>query len=157
MGKTSAGLVVYRINEKQIEFFLVHPGGPFFRNRDAGVWSIVKGEFTSEDPLETAIREFEEETGSAIIGNFIWLEPIRQKAGKWVHAWAVRFDINASNIISNPFEMEWPPGSGKKQFFPEVDKAGWFTLEKAKEKINPAQLPLLMELSEKIKAGSVMD
>jgi len=148
MGKQSAGIVLYRKTESKLQVFLVHPGGPFFKNKDEGGWSIPKGEFLDdEDPLEAAKREFEEETGQAITGKFIQLKPITQKGGKKVHAWAAEGDIDHLTIKSNYFEMEWPPRSGKQQSFPEVDRAEWFDIEIAKVKINPAQAGLIEELS----------
>ncbi|MBV9988612.1 MAG: NUDIX domain-containing protein [Chitinophagaceae bacterium] len=148
MATQSAGILLYRIRNEQPEFFLVHPGGPFWKNKDAGAWSIPKGEFAGdEDPLQAAIREFCEETGVALNGDFKALSPIRQKAGKQVFAWAIAGDIDAAAIKSNSFEMEWPPRSGRRQQFPEVDKAGWFSIEAAKEKILPAQWPLIEELA----------
>ena len=130
------------------EVLLVHPGGPFFSKKDLGVWSVPKGEYTeTEDPLTAAIREFEEETGQHLEGNFISLTPIKQKGGKLVRAWAVEGDIVAERIVSNTFEMVWPPQSQKLQTFPEVDRAEWFDIEKAKEKINQGQIPFLVELN----------
>lgn len=149
MKKQSAGILMYRSIESKIEVLLVHPGGPFWKNKDAGTWSIPKGEFeTDEDPLAAAIREFAEETGQKPSGKFNPLTTIKQKSGKLVHAWAVEGNIDEEKIISNFFEIEWPPRSGKKQSFPEIDKAGWFSFETAAEKILPAQLPLLTELSQ---------
>jgi predicted NUDIX family NTP pyrophosphohydrolase len=145
--KQSAGILLYRRNNNGTEFYLVHPGGPFFAKKDAGAWSVPKGEFSeNENPLDAAKREFLEETGKVIDGNFMGLSPIKQKGGKTVFAFAVEGDIDASKIISNTFEMEWPPKTGKKKEFPEVDKAGWFSLEEAKEKINAGQMALLDEL-----------
>jgi predicted NUDIX family NTP pyrophosphohydrolase len=147
MTKQSAGILLYRFSDNQLQVFLIHPGGPFFRNKDAGNWSVPKGEFLDdEDPLDAAKREFWEETGRPINGKFILLEPIIQKAGKKVYAWAVEGDIDHENIVSNLFEMEWPPRSGKKQTFPEVDKAGWFDVEEGKAKINSAQIGFIEEL-----------
>ena len=149
--KTSAGILLYRFTNKILEVFLVHPGGPFWKNKDAGAWSIPKGEFSGdEDPLKAAQREFEEETGIKVSGNFIALSPVKLKSGKWVQAWALEKNADTSTIISNTFQLEWPPKSGKMIDVPEVDKAAWFTVEKAKEKINPGQLPLLVELGKKI-------
>ena len=151
MPKRSAGILLYRFQEGQLQVFLVHPGGPFFRNKDSGSWSIPKGEFMAgEDPLDAAKREFLEETGQKIDGDFIPLAPILQKGGKTVYAWALEGDINHETIVSNQFEMEWPPKSGKKQTFPEVDRAGWFNIEAAKIKINEAQIDLVNELGSKI-------
>ena len=147
MGKQSAGILLYRKTVSGIQVFLVHPGGPFFKNKDLGAWSIPKGEFLDdEDPLAAAKREFEEETGQAIEGNFIKLAPVVLKSGKTVHAWAVEGDIDHQTITSNLFEMEWPPKSGKKQTFPEIDRAGWFDLEEARVKINGAQVGLIEEM-----------
>src|SRR3990172_2322199 len=148
MAKQSAGILLYRFKGKNIEFFLVHPGGPFFVKKDAGVWTIPKGEFTEEeDALETAKREFNEETGyrltDNIMGEFLELSPIVQKNGKTVYAWAVEGDFDPRNLKSNTFELEWPPKSGKKQEFPEIDRGQWFALEGVKEKINPAQADLI--------------
>jgi predicted NUDIX family NTP pyrophosphohydrolase len=148
----SAGILLYRRKNKQLEFFLVHPGGPFWAKKDAGAWSIPKGEYEEgEDPLQAARREFAEETGQAVSGDFIPLTPLTQKNHKQVHAWAVEGDIDEKNIHSNTFEMEWPPKSGKKQSFPEVDKGGWFGAETAKEKINERQARLIDEVVEIIK------
>lgn len=147
----SAGLLLYRDNNGQLEVFLVHPGGPFFKNKDEGAWSVPKGEFDStEDSLTAARREFEEETGQPINGNFIALNPVRQKGGKTVYAWAVEGNIDAARITSNVFELEWPPRSGKKVEFPEVDRAAWFDITTARLKINPAQAALLNELAQVI-------
>ncbi len=147
--KQSAGILLYRSTVPEAEVLLVHPGGPFWKNKDAGAWTIPKGEFEeSEDPLAAAIREFKEETGFLIQGEFKALDPIQQKAGKIVYAWAIEGDIDADKAQSNFFEMEWPPKSGKKQSFPEIDKACWFTLSKAKLKINSSQIALLDQLSE---------
>jgi predicted NUDIX family NTP pyrophosphohydrolase len=150
MQKKSAGILAYRKKDGP-EVFLVHPGGPFFKKKDEGVWSIPKGEFEeTESPLAAARREFIEETGFELIGEFIELKPIKQKAGKIVYAWAVETDINEKEIQSNTFTMEWPPRSGKTQEFAEIDKAGWFTISEAKLKINPAQVALIDELIEKL-------
>ncbi len=127
-------------------FFLVHPGGPFFKNKDLGSWTIPKGEFDDdEQPLTAAKREFKEETGFAIDGHFVQLQSIKQKSGKIVHCWAVEGDIDASQIHSNTFEIEWPPRSGKRQSFAEVDRGEWFDYDTAIQKINPAQVGLLDE------------
>jgi predicted NUDIX family NTP pyrophosphohydrolase len=146
MGKQSAGLLLFR-RKKELEIMLVHPGGPFWKNKDEGAWSIPKGEFSDEeDALEAAKREFREETGFEIDGKFLSLQPIKQKSGKWVLAWAVEKDLDVSTIESNLFEMEWPPRSGKTQKFPEIDKAAWFELTEAKQKINSAQASLIDQL-----------
>lgn len=145
--KKSAGILLYKSNKKTPQFFLVHPGGPFWKNKDGGAWSIPKGEFVDdEDPLIAAQREFKEETGHAIKGDFIQLTPVKQKSGKMIHAWAVEGDIDTNDIKSNLFEIEWPPRSGKKQEFPEVDRAEWFPAEQAKQKINSSQAALIDEL-----------
>jgi len=151
MAKQSAGVLLYRFIEDQLQVFMVHPGGPFFRNKDEGSWSIPKGEFTDdENPLEAAKREFWEETTQKIDGDFIKLTPIRQQGRKTVHEWADQGDIDHKTIVSNTFEIEWPPRSGKKQAFPEIDKAAWFDIETAITKINPAQAGLVNELVLKV-------
>jgi predicted NUDIX family NTP pyrophosphohydrolase len=145
--KESAGIVLYRYYDSSLEIFLVHPGGPFWKNKDAGAWSIPKGEFDNgEDPLEAAKREFHEETGCSVDGSFIALRPTRQPGGKMVHAWAVEGDCEAESIKSNSFTMEWPPRSGQRKEFLEVDRAGWFSLELARQKILKGQVILLDEL-----------
>jgi predicted NUDIX family NTP pyrophosphohydrolase len=142
--KQSAGILLYRNTNNILEIFLVHPGGPFFKNKDEGSWSIPKGEFLDdEEALIAAKREFEEETGQAIDGNFISLGSIKQKSGKIVYAWAVEGDINHETIFSNTCEVEWPPRSGKKLTIPEIDRAAWFEVDQAKRKINPAQAELI--------------
>lgn len=154
MPKQSAGLLMYRFFQKELLVLLVHPGGPFFRNKDAGVWSIPKGEFQpDEDPLSAAIREFSEELGTVPDGNFIPLTRIVQKSGKSVFAWMLEGDLDPSAVNCNTFSMEWPPRSGRMQEFPEIDKAEWFALNAAKEKILESQLPLLVELEEKVQSG----
>jgi predicted NUDIX family NTP pyrophosphohydrolase len=150
--RTSAGILLYRKKNNFIEVFLVHPGGPFWKNKDKGAWSIPKGEFTKdEDPLTVAKREFNEETGQAVAGDFVELTPIKQKGGKMVYAWAVEGDADAEQIVSNTFKQEWPYKSGKWITIPEVDKAGWFGVEEAKEKMNPAQLELIEDLVTRLK------
>lgn len=152
MGKQSAGILLYRKNDAQLQVFLVHPGGPFFKNKDLGSWSIPKGEFLDEEnPLIAAKREFEEETGQSIDGNFIPLDPATLKSGKIVYAWAVEGDIDHETISSNLFKIEWPPKSGKKQAFPEIDRADWFDIETAKRKINSGQVVLIENLVQTIK------
>jgi len=147
MANNSAGLLMYRHREGILKVFLVHPGGPYWAKKDLGSWSIPKGEFTpDEDPLEAARREFEEETGFPVAGHFSPLTPIRQPSGKIVHAWAFEGDCDPSAIKSNTFSMEWPPRSGKYQEFPEVDRAEWFTIETAKDKILKGQVGFLDEL-----------
>jgi len=146
--KQSAGILLFRKTNNILEIFLVHPGGPFFKNKDEGSWSIPKGEFSDdEEGLAAAKREFEEETGQAIDGEFISLGTIRQKSGKNVYAWAIEGDINHETIFSNTCEVEWPPRSGKKLTIPEIDRAAWFEVVEAKQKINPAQAELIDRLT----------
>jgi predicted NUDIX family NTP pyrophosphohydrolase len=148
-GTSSAGLLLYRIRHAAIEVLLVHPGGPYWKTRDDGVWSIPKGEFSgAEDPLVAARREFFEETGVAIEGDLRALKPIQQSGGKIVHAWAVEGDLDPTTIVSNTFEIEWPPRSGRLQSFPEIDRAAWFALPEATRKILRGQVPLLDELAQ---------
>jgi|SRR5215472_10989634 len=152
MGKISAGLLLYRLRQGAPEVFLVHPGGPFWTRKDAGAWSIPKGEAAAgEELLAAAQREFREETGLAVAGHFRALAPVRQPSGKVVHAWAIEADCDASAIRSNAFEMEWPPHSGKKQAFPEVDRAAWLDLATARGKITRGQLGLLDQLEQLLK------
>ena len=149
MPARSAGILLYRRRDEQLEVLLVHPGGPFWARRDEGAWSIPKGEYVAgEDPLDAARREFEEELGTAPPdGPAQELGEIRQKSGKLVHAWALEGDLDAEQIVSNTCEVQWPPRSGKLIEVPEVDRAEWFTLEEAREKINPAQVALLDRLA----------
>jgi predicted NUDIX family NTP pyrophosphohydrolase len=145
---------MYRVRGSELEFLLVHPGGPLWQAKDAGIWSIPKGEIhPGEDGLEAAKREFEEELGFKAQGVFIELTPITQKSGKIVHAWAFAGDCDASQIRSNTFAMEWPPHSGRTGTFPEVDRADFLNLEQAKIRINPAQMALLEELIRKVGRG----
>jgi predicted NUDIX family NTP pyrophosphohydrolase len=145
--KQSAGILLYREQDTIIEFLLVHPGGPFFAKKQEGAWTIPKGELlTDEEPLQAAIREFEEETGYAPSPPFLALQPIIQKGGKEVLCWAAKGNLDADAITSNTFTIEWPPKSGKMTDFPEVDKAGWFSPEEAKKLINERQIPLLEEI-----------
>jgi len=141
---------MYRIRSSKLEFLLVHPGGPFWKNKDTGAWTIPKGEIEpSEEALATAKREFEEELGIKPSGSFIELAPVQQKSGKIIHAWAFEGEIDPDRISSNIFSMEWPPRPSRLQEFPEVDRAAWFDLETAKSKINPAQISLLEEAQQK--------
>jgi predicted NUDIX family NTP pyrophosphohydrolase len=157
MAKKSAGLLMFRRGSGAVEVFLVHPGGPFWARKDEGVWSIPKGEYApGEDPLEAAGREFQEETGFEAGGDFIPLTPRKQPSGKIVSAWAFEGDCDASAIKSNSFSMEWPPRSGKQEEFPEVDRAGWFTIPAAKEKILKGQVPFLDELTEILEGRGVI-
>src|SRR5918995_3265879 len=147
----SAGILLYRFRDSELGIFLVHPGGPFWAKKDAGAWSIPKGEFAAdENPVAAAKREFAEETGCAIDGNFVELPPVKQPGGKLVYVWAVEGDCNAESIKSNLFTLEWPPRSGKRKEFPEVDRAGWFDLKLAKEKILKGQVALLEDLQRKL-------
>ncbi len=152
MAKKSAGLLLYHFDTAVLKVLLLHPGGPFFAKKDAGVWSIPKGEYEDgEDALEAAKRELKEETGNTISSAaFVPLTPVKLKSGKIVQAWAVEARFEPAFISSNLFEMEWPPKSGKKQQFYETDKGDWFTIEEAKVKINPGQIPLLEELVIKV-------
>ncbi|MFA0962146.1 NUDIX domain-containing protein [Roseivirga sp. BDSF3-8] len=149
----SAGILLYRKKGKSIEFLLVHPGGPFFKNKDKGWWTIPKGEPEEDEKLQdTATRELKEETGIEVHDNLIPLGQIKQKGGKTVHAWAAGGDWNPeSGLPADTFEMEWPPRSGKKQSFPEVDQARWFTPEAPKEYINAAQTELIERLINTLK------
>jgi len=145
--KTSAGLLLFRRRGPSVEVLLVHPGGPIWARRDAGAWSIPKGEpEAGEDPLNAARREVAEELGRSVDGRFIPLTPVRQPGGKLVQAWALEADFDASSITSNTFSMEWPPRSGRQQAFPEIDRAEWFPLDVARQKILAGQTPLLAEL-----------
>ena len=147
MPRTSAGILLYSRKDSELRVFLVHPGGPFFANKDEGAWSVPKGELDEgEDALAAGRREFEEETGCTPEGTFAPLSPVTQKGGKIVLAWAVEGDCDADAIKSNTFALEWPPKSGRVMAFPEVDRAGWFTIDEAKKKINPAQAALVDEL-----------
>ncbi|GAB3424729.1 NUDIX domain-containing protein [Niabella aquatica] len=145
--KASAGILLFKRDHAGIYFFLVHPGGPFWKNKDIGAWSIPKGELLiDEDPLERAKTEFKEETGQAIEGAFTSLSTIKQKGGKIVLAWALKGDIDTSTLSSNSFDLTWPPRSGKIIRVPEIDRWEWFTYEEAKRRINPAQVPFLTEV-----------
>lgn len=155
MPKKSAGILWYHVKNDVLQVFLVHPGGPFWRNKNAGTWSIPKGEFEEgEDPLQAAKREMQEETGidpdieGLRSSEFLQLSPVRQKSGKIIYAWAAQGDFDTSQLTSNTFELEWPPKSGKKGTFPEVDKGEWLTIEEAKKRILAYQLPLIIQLEE---------
>jgi predicted NUDIX family NTP pyrophosphohydrolase len=146
MAETSAGLLVYRRTTGGVEFLLAHPGGPLWAKRDEGAWSIPKGLIDEgEDRLAAARREFEEEIGQAVDGDFQPLTPLKQKSGKTVHAWLVEADLDLDGFRSNQFEMEWPPFSGWMEAFPEIDRAGWFRLDEALAKILPGQSGFLHE------------
>lgn len=145
--RQSAGLILYRYRQGLVEVFLAHPGGPFWAKKDLGAWSIPKGEFSpEEDAPAAARREFREETGFAVAGDFVAMTPIRQPSGKLIHAWALEGDCDPGAIRSNTFSVEWPPRSGMQQEFPEVDRAEWFLMEVAKEKISKGQFGFLEEL-----------
>jgi predicted NUDIX family NTP pyrophosphohydrolase len=150
--KLSAGLLVYR-RRPHLEVLLVHPGGPFFARKDDGAWSIPKGEVApEEDLLSAARREVTEETGYVASGPFIELGPVRQKGGKLIRAWACEGDLEPGAIVSNTFSIEWPPRSGRRAEFPEVDRAAFFDLQTARRKLNAAQVLLLDELAGKLGA-----
>jgi predicted NUDIX family NTP pyrophosphohydrolase len=150
--RRSAGVLLYRVSGATPEVLLVHPGGPYWARRDAGVWSIPKGEYEKgDDPLACALREFEEETGTALEADKLHeLGEVKQKGGKVVSAWAAEGDLDAEGIRSNTFTMEWPPRSGRAADFPEVDRAGWFGVDEAREKLNPAQAEFLDRLLERL-------
>ena len=148
MAKRSSGILLYRGGGAALEVLLVHPGGPFWAKKDLGAWSIPKGQHeVDEEALDCALREFEEETGTRPNeGQLDHLGTVRQKSGKFVQAWALEGDLDADVITSNTFTIEWPPRSGRMQDFPEVDRAGWFSIEEAREKLNPAQAEFLVRL-----------
>lgn len=146
--KQSAGLLIYRFRDDKLEVFLVHSGGPFWKNKDTAAWSVPKGEFDEdENPLQAAIREFREETGFEIpAGKPLALQPVKQSAYKTIHVWCIEGDCDPLAVCSNTFELEWPPQSGKMQTFPEVDKAGWFDLATAKVKLHKGQVAVIDQL-----------
>jgi predicted NUDIX family NTP pyrophosphohydrolase len=157
MPKLSAGLLVYRRNDRGLEVLLVHPGGPYWAKKDDGAWSIPKGEYEpDEDPLEVALREFEEEIGKRPPdpAAAVSLGELRQRSGKIVSAWTVEGDVDVSDVQSNTFEMEWPPRSGRTREFPEVDRAAWFGLEEARRKLLPGQLGFIGRLSDLLDGAS---
>jgi predicted NUDIX family NTP pyrophosphohydrolase len=147
--EVSAGILAFR-RKRGLELLLAHPGGPYWRTKDQGAWSIPKGEVESGDLLACAKREFNEETGLTASGDFIPLAPIRQKSGKTVHAFALNHDFDLSGFTSNEFEMEWPPRSGKRKSFPEVNRIAYFKVATARRKILPAQRPFIEELVERL-------
>ncbi len=150
-GRKSAGILLYRNGAAGLEVLLVHPGGPFWANRDAGAWSIPKGEIDAdEEPLAAARREFAEETGIVPEGPFVTLPPVRQRSGKRVLAWAAAGDCDPAACRSNTFTMEWPPRSGRMEAFPEADRAAWFALDEARRRMVPAQQPLLDALAARL-------
>ncbi len=145
--KQSAGIVAYRMRSKVPELFLVHPGGPFWARKDDGAWSIPKGEVADgEDRFQAAQREFAEETGLALDGAFRELAPVKQPGGKVIHSWAIEQELDASLVRSNLFVLEWPPRSGRRQEFPEVDRADWFAWPLALRKVLKGQRPILIQV-----------
>lgn len=151
MMKTSAGILLFKREENNLFYFLVHPGGPFWKNKDAGAWSIPKGEVSpDEDLLERALIEFKEETGQTIEGEFIALQPVKQKGGKTVYAWALESHMETSGLYSNTVQIEWPPRSSSMIEIPEVDQWEWFVSEEAKIKINSAQAAFIIELEKRL-------
>ncbi len=152
MTKQSAGILLYRMKNGRLEFFLVHPGGPFWKNKDIGAWSIPKGEFTNEEnALDAAVREFEEETGIKVTGKFLKLTPVKLKSGKIIYAWALEGNFDSEISCQTFVDIEWPPKSGERTSVPEVDKGEWFSVDVAKQKINSSQAILIDELIEKLK------
>jgi predicted NUDIX family NTP pyrophosphohydrolase len=151
MAQRSAGLLLFRRRDSRAEFFLVHPGGPFWAKKDEGAWSIPKGLYgAGEEPLAAAKREFREETGASVEGHFVALGEFRQPSGKLISAWMVEADCDADALRSNLFAMEWPPRSGKTAEFPEVDRAGWFLPTQALAKIVRGQRPILVQALERL-------
>lgn len=147
MPKQAAGILLFRRRPAGIEVLLAHPGGPLWARKDAGAWTLPKGQFTdSEQPLDAAKREFEEEMGSAPTGEFQSLGTLKQPSGKIIHAWAAESDFDVTTVKSNLFELEWPPKSGRKSEFPEVDRAAWFSIAEARVKILKGQAPFLERL-----------
>ncbi len=146
MSKKSAGILLFRFTNHILEVLLAHPGGPFWMKKDGGAWSIPKGEFETEYPLEAAKREFKEELGIAVTGKFIELMPIKQKSGKIIYAWALHGNVDTKQLKSNTFELEWPPKSGIIKHFPEIDQAVWFPVSIAKVKINSGQIGFINQL-----------
>ncbi|HXJ64809.1 MAG TPA: NUDIX domain-containing protein [Actinomycetota bacterium] len=154
-GRTSAGILLWRRTDAGLEVLLGHPGGPYFARKDAGDWTVLKGEAEpGEDLLDVARREFAEETGTPPpVGPFVELGDIRQKSGKVVVAWGVEGDLDPDAAVSNSFEMEWPPRSGRMRTFPEIDRVGWFDLDAARTKIKGAQAPFLDRLERALAEG----
>ncbi|HKQ88324.1 MAG TPA: NUDIX domain-containing protein [Candidatus Acidoferrales bacterium] len=158
MAKTSAGLILYRMQHDKLEVLLVHPGGPFWRSKDEGAWFIAKGELDAgEEPLAGAKREFEEETGLKPEGEFLALGSVKQKSGKTIYAWAFEGDCDPSALKSNTFTIEWPPKSGRQGEFPEIDQAGFFSVAQAKVKMHPAEFPLVLRLQELLRSSERSD
>ena len=151
MSKFSAGILLYRFTNGKLEVLIAHPGGPFWANKDLGAWSIPKGLVApGEDTLKAAQREFLEETGHQVSGDFIRLTPVKLRAGKIVIPFAIEHDLDATSLKSNTFTREWPPGSGRQQQFPEIDRAEWCNVETAKIKLNPAQADIVDELVKRL-------
>ncbi|MGH8230825.1 MAG: NUDIX domain-containing protein [Steroidobacteraceae bacterium] len=151
--KRSAGILLYRRRSGMLEVFLVHPGGPFWAQKDDAAWSVPKGEYQADEaPLDAARREFREETGFPADGHFIALPEIMQPSGKRVLVWALEGDLDTQQLRSNVFELEWPPHSGQRQEFPEVDRGAWFALDAARRKLLPSQVALLDALAKMIAA-----
>lgn len=154
MAKRSAGILMYRSAANGLMVLLVHPGGPFWAKKDAGAWSIPKGEYgDGEDALSVAKREFAEELGRAPMGMFRPLGAVKQAGGKTVTVWAVEGAFDTATLTSNTFELEWPPHSGHRRSFPEVDRAEWFTLDEAERKILPSQREFLARLAAELEGG----
>ena len=154
--KVSAGILVWKAADDELRVLLAHPGGPLFRNKDRGAWTIPKGEVEpGEDLLDAARREFSEETGFPVEGPFVELGVVRLKSGKCVHAWAAAGDCDPAQMEGDLFEMKWPPRSGRRQRFPEIDRVEFFTVDEARQRINPAQIPLIDEL-QRLWAGREM-
>ncbi len=151
MSLHSGGVLLYRFRGDELQILLVHPGGPFWKKKDEGAWSIPKGQFEeNESPLDAAKREFKEETGFDADGNFVDLGSIKQSSKKIIHAWALESDLDETKIVSNNFELEWPKNSGRMKEFPEIDKAGWFNIEQAKKKMQKGQLGFINRLMSKL-------
>ncbi|HUA97436.1 MAG TPA: NUDIX domain-containing protein [Terracidiphilus sp.] len=154
MPRKSAGILLYRVRNGELEILAVHPGGPFWVKRDLGSWFIPKGEIEpGEDEFAAAKREFQEETGFDLRGPFLDLGEVRHKGGKIVHAWAAEGDCDPAQIVSNTFTIEWPPKSGRRQSFPEVDRAVFFRLPAARQKLHPAEFELVERLNSALNAG----
>ena len=154
MAKRSAGLLMYRWNNQELQVFLVHPGGPFWAKKDLGAWSVSKGEYVDgEIPLEAAKREFQEETGFAAQGNFLELGTVRQSGGKVVSAWAFEGDCDPAAMVSNHCQVEWPPRSGRMIEIPEVDRGGWFSIAEGRERILKSQAPFLDRLCQMLQCA----
>jgi predicted NUDIX family NTP pyrophosphohydrolase len=151
MAKKSAGIIVYRTHAGILEVFIAHLGGPYWERKDYRAWSFPKGEFEdNEIPFDAALREFQEETGQSVQGDFIELTPQRNPSGKLIYSWAVEGDLDENGIKSNLFELEWPPDSGNIQKFPEIDRGKWFDIDEAKKRVHKGLVPILEELEKKI-------